>query len=109
MSPDNTTTISGSLDHTLYLWDAKTGAAIGKVMNAHTGWVTWVAMSLDGSTIFSKHSLSTTAIGWNLASQTQLPKVQDHHVKPDMETFTTLPKPEFERQADMLVIYEPEM
>ncbi|KAG9021487.1 POC1 centriolar protein A [Tulasnella sp. JGI-2019a] len=53
VSPDGTTIISGSGDKTLHLWDAKSGAPVGKAMQGHTKSVTCVAVSPDGTTIAS--------------------------------------------------------
>ncbi|KAG9026827.1 hypothetical protein FRB95_008407 [Tulasnella sp. JGI-2019a] len=53
ISSDSTTIVSGSRDHTLHLWDAKTGAAIGQAMQGHTDSVTCVAVSPDSTTIVS--------------------------------------------------------
>ncbi|KAG9034307.1 hypothetical protein FRB95_013465, partial [Tulasnella sp. JGI-2019a] len=50
---DGVTIVSGSEDHTLHLWDARTGAAIGKAMKGHTDVVSCIAVSSDGTTIVS--------------------------------------------------------
>ncbi|KAF7335373.1 WD40 repeat-like protein [Mycena venus] len=51
--PDGTLIVSGSDDNTLCLWDAKTGAAVGKPLEGHTGGVTSVSFSPDGTQIVS--------------------------------------------------------
>ncbi|KAG8976122.1 hypothetical protein FRB93_013500 [Tulasnella sp. JGI-2019a] len=45
VSLDGTTIVSGSSDNTLHLWEAKTGAAIGKAMEGHTKEITYIALS----------------------------------------------------------------
>jgi WD40 repeat protein len=50
-SPDGQHIISGSDDKTIRIWDAETGAAVGKPLEGHTGLGVWsVAYSPDGST-----------------------------------------------------------
>ncbi|KAG9036742.1 hypothetical protein FRB95_008073 [Tulasnella sp. JGI-2019a] len=64
VSPDGTTIVSGSEDTTLRLWDARTGAAIGKALEGHTQWVNCVAISPDGMTLVSG-SWDTTLRLWD--------------------------------------------
>ncbi|KAG8983991.1 hypothetical protein FRB93_006865 [Tulasnella sp. JGI-2019a] len=64
VSPDGTTVISGSDDSTLRLWDAKTGAAIGKPMEGHALQITCMAVSPDSTTIVSG-SLDNTLRLWD--------------------------------------------
>jgi WD40 repeat protein len=52
-SPDGRHIVSASDDHTLRLWDAKTGAQIGDALEGHTGWVISVVFSPDGRHIVS--------------------------------------------------------
>ncbi|KAF8836814.1 WD40 repeat-like protein [Paxillus ammoniavirescens] len=59
---DESKVVSGSSDHTLRIWDRKTGAA--QVLSGHTGWVWDVDVSRDGKMIVSGSSDKTVRI-WN--------------------------------------------
>ena len=52
-SPDGRHIMSGSVDKTIRMWDAKTGSAVGKPFEGHTGSVWSVAYSPDGRYIIS--------------------------------------------------------
>ncbi|KAG9023224.1 hypothetical protein FRB95_013402 [Tulasnella sp. JGI-2019a] len=79
VSPDGTTIVSGSYDHTLHLWDAKTGAAIGEAMKGHTNSVSCVAVSPDGTTIVSG-SYGHTLHLWDAKTGAAIGKATDSHV-----------------------------
>ncbi|KAG8996955.1 hypothetical protein FRB94_007975 [Tulasnella sp. JGI-2019a] len=64
------TIISGSYDKTLHLWDAKTGAAIGKAMEGHTNPVKYITFSDDGKHIISESY--NEVFTWNLTTKSQL-------------------------------------
>ncbi|KAG8996681.1 hypothetical protein FRB94_008087, partial [Tulasnella sp. JGI-2019a] len=78
MSPDGTTIVSGSIDNTLHLWDAKTGAAIGKAMNGHTDWVDCVVVSPDGTTIVSGSGDKTLRL-WDARTGVAIGKAMKGH------------------------------
>src|SRR5258706_322980 len=52
-SPNGLQIISGSLDKTIRIWDAETGAAVGNPLEGHTAWVCSVAYSPNGRHIVS--------------------------------------------------------
>ena len=52
-SPDGRHIISGSYDNMIRVWDAETGAAVGKPLEGHSGFVQSVAYSPDGRHIIS--------------------------------------------------------
>ncbi|TDL13582.1 hypothetical protein BD410DRAFT_873727 [Rickenella mellea] len=62
-SPDGSKFVSGSGDTTLCLWEAKSGAAIGKPMKGHSDVIYCVAFSPDGSKIVSGSSDNTCSEG----------------------------------------------
>ncbi|CAI8820069.1 dynein assembly factor with WDR repeat domains 1 [Pseudomonas sp. IT-194MI4] len=70
-SPDNSRIVSGSTDHTLRLWDAHSGQAIGASLKGHEGAVTSVAFSPDGSRIVSGSSDKTLRM-WDAHSGQQI-------------------------------------
>jgi len=63
-SPDGSHIVSGSLDKTLRIWDAQTGALIVEPLSGHENSVWSVAYSPDGSRIVSG-SYDNTLRLWN--------------------------------------------
>ncbi|KAJ7933255.1 hypothetical protein B0H13DRAFT_2306933 [Mycena leptocephala] len=49
VSPDGACIMSGSSDHTIRVWDARTGKAVTEPIQAHTSLVQSVAFSPDGA------------------------------------------------------------
>ena len=66
--PDGKTLASGSWDHTIGLWDTKTGKHKG-TLEGHTAGVHSVAFSPDGTTLASG-SEDGTILLWQLTSPT---------------------------------------
>ncbi|KIK66916.1 hypothetical protein GYMLUDRAFT_1023890 [Collybiopsis luxurians FD-317 M1] len=64
LSPDGKKIVSGSIDNSMQIWDAETGAAIGSPLQGHTNQVTSVAFSPDGRKIVSGSKDSSLRI-WN--------------------------------------------
>jgi len=65
LSPDGAVIVSGSSDHSVRVWDARTGAAIFSPLLGHTDEVWSIAISSDGRLIASA-SLDHTVRLWNL-------------------------------------------
>jgi len=66
-SPDGTRIVSGSLDKTLRLWDAKSGQPIGTPLQGHESSVRSVALSADGTRIVSGSDDNTLRL-WDAKS-----------------------------------------
>jgi WD40 repeat protein len=66
-SRDGTRIASGSADRTVRIWDAVSGAPIGKPLRGHTQWVSSVAFSPDGARIVSGSRDNTVRI-WDATS-----------------------------------------
>ena len=58
-SPDGWRIISGSTDHTIQIWDTKTGAAVGKPLAGHSDQIFSVSFAPDGQHIVSGSYLLT--------------------------------------------------
>ncbi|KAG8987101.1 hypothetical protein FRB94_002212 [Tulasnella sp. JGI-2019a] len=68
VSLDGTTIVSGSSDNTLHLWEAKTGAAIGKAMEGHTKEITYIALS--GEEYLNSQGFPDDVFLWDYLRQT---------------------------------------
>ena len=76
-SPDGGTIASGSLDDTIRLWDAATGAHRRPTLTGHTGWVFSVSFSPDGGTIASGSGDRTIRL-WDAATGAHLRTLTGH-------------------------------
>ena len=65
-APDGRTLASGSLDHTIKLWDSASGRLL-RTLTGHTHWVNSVAFSPDGRTLASGSGDKTIKL-WNLSN-----------------------------------------
>ncbi|KIK19755.1 hypothetical protein PISMIDRAFT_682819 [Pisolithus microcarpus 441] len=79
-SPDGNRIVTGSLDKTVRVWDAKSGDQIGSPLEGHTGHVTSVAFSPDGNRIVSG-SWDDTVRVWNAKSGDQIGSSLKGHTK----------------------------
>jgi WD40 repeat protein len=68
--------VSGSEDHTLRLWDARTGQCL-RVLEGHTGWVTSVAPLGDGTRLVSGSTDNTLRL-WDAHSGQCLRAIHPH-------------------------------
>ena len=75
-SPDGTRILTGSVDHTAWVWDAATGKTIA-TLAGHTDWVTAVAFSQDGARILTG-SKDNTARLWDAATGTAVATLAGH-------------------------------
>jgi WD40 repeat protein len=55
ISADGRTLVSGSIDHTLRIWDVATGKCL-RILEGHTDWVYSIALSADGQWLASAGS-----------------------------------------------------
>jgi len=79
-SPNGRGIISGSIDKTIRIWDAETGAAIGKPLNGHTGSVQSVTYSPNGRHIISG-SMDTTIRIWDAKTGAAVGKPLEGHTE----------------------------
>ena len=77
-SPDGRHVISGSADETIRIWDAETGAEVGKPLNGHTAQVMSVAYSPNGRHIISGSADRTIRI-WDAKTGTAVGKPLEGH------------------------------
>jgi len=77
-SPDGQHIISGSGDDTIRIWDAETGAAVGKPLEGHTTSVRSVAYSPDGQHIISGSDDNTIRI-WDAETGAAVGKPVEGH------------------------------
>ncbi|KAF8592923.1 WD40 repeat-like protein, partial [Ceratobasidium sp. AG-I] len=65
-SPDGTRIVSGSLDDTIRVWDARSGVLVTEPFEGHTSGVNSVGFSLDGTRIVSGSRDHTIRV-WDVA------------------------------------------
>ncbi|PVF93849.1 WD40 repeat-like protein [Serendipita vermifera] len=78
-SPDGRRIASGSSDHTAWLWDAETGAAIGGPLRGHTESVDCVSFSPGGRMLASGSGDSSIRL-WDVESGTPLGEPLQGHM-----------------------------
>ncbi|MFM2062804.1 MAG: hypothetical protein RLZZ507_2474 [Cyanobacteriota bacterium] len=76
-SPDGSMVVSGSLDNTVRLWDAKTGEAIAQPITGHTGSVNSVAFNPDGNTVVSGSKDKTVRL-WDVNTGKAIGQLYSH-------------------------------
>ncbi len=81
LSPDGTRIVSGSLDGTLRLWDAKSGNQIGDPFKGHADAVESVAFSRDGRRIVSGSDDKTARV-WNADTHVEIGNPLRGHTDP---------------------------
>ncbi|KAF7334736.1 WD-REPEATS-REGION domain-containing protein [Mycena sanguinolenta] len=77
-SQDKKYIVSGSNDKTMRLWDAESGASLGKPLEGHTSGVRSVAFSPDGKHIVSGSQDKTVRL-WDAVSRAPLGKPLEGH------------------------------
>ncbi|KAG8716590.1 hypothetical protein FRC09_015518 [Ceratobasidium sp. 395] len=68
-SPDGACIVSGSLDYTLRVWDARTGKMVGQPLEGHTGCIDSVSFTPNGTRIVSGSKDKTIRI-WDVSTCT---------------------------------------
>lgn len=72
-SPDGKIVASGGMDNVVYLWDARTGRALGEPLRGHQKWITslaWEPYHLDPTcTRLASSSKDGTVRVWNVRTQ----------------------------------------
>ncbi|CCA75946.1 related to WD40-repeat protein (notchless protein) [Serendipita indica DSM 11827] len=77
-SPDGACIASGSIDRTIRMWDAQTGAQIGQPFVGHRGAVNSVAFSPDGCRVVSGGADKTVRL-WDTKTGQQIGKAIESH------------------------------
>ena len=92
--------VSGSDDHTIRIWDAKTGASVGSPLKGHTYCVWSVAYSPDGRSIISG-SDDRTIRTWDPEVSTEESKLREWHTYPvqSIDTLLTYSTPSLVTQC----------
>jgi WD40 repeat protein len=80
-SPDGQKIVSGSDDHTICIWDVRTGNQIGDPLRGHTDFIYSVAFSPDGQQIVSGSDDHTICI-WDANSVATNSNSQDSNYSP---------------------------
>ncbi|TDL14574.1 WD40 repeat-like protein, partial [Rickenella mellea] len=76
-SPCNNYIVSGSADKSVRIWNAETGASVGKPFEGHTDLVSSVAFSPDGNKIISGSHDKTLCI-WNAKTYSIIKQLKGH-------------------------------
>ena len=85
-SPDGTKIVSASMDRTAHIWDAATGAPVGKPMS-HDAGIWTVVFSPDGSKVLTA-SEDKTARVWDANTGAQLARLEGHTDKVTSAAFS---------------------
>ncbi|KAG8723257.1 hypothetical protein FRC09_004086 [Ceratobasidium sp. 395] len=115
-SPDSQLIVSGSADKTVRIWDAQTGAELGRPLNAHLGNVLSVAFSPDGRRVVSGSTDKTMRI-WDVVSTNNTAATRDSildnywlsgFMNPVIVTFTSCGQRIVSRCGDEVTIWDAE-
>ncbi|EIM89586.1 WD40 repeat-like protein [Stereum hirsutum FP-91666 SS1] len=78
-SPDGTKIVSGSIEHTLRMWDVESGEEVSKPFEGHTDSICSVAFSPDGTKIVSGSTDRTIRV-WDVESGKEVSKPFEGHI-----------------------------
>jgi WD40 repeat protein len=85
-SPDGSRVVTGSLDQTARVWDAKSGAEV-VTLKGHTGVVNSASFSPDGSRIVTGSSDSTAKV-WDAESGAEVLTLKGHYARVTSASFS---------------------